>query len=61
MILKGFHADIIVFDPETIKDEATFFEPHQYAAGISHVLVNGTFVVEKGDLTWKRPGIVITK
>jgi N-acyl-D-amino-acid deacylase len=61
MILKGFHADIVVFDPETIKDEATFFEPHQYAAGISHVLVNGTFVVEKGDLTWKRPGIVITK
>ena len=61
MIKKGFHADIVVFDPQTIKDTATFFEPHQHAEGIDYVLVNGDFVVDKGTLTWRRPGIVITK
>ena len=61
MLREGFHADIVVFDPTTIKDTATFFEPHQYAAGIEYVLVNGTVVVDKGELTWQKPGIVITK
>lgn len=61
MIREGFCADIVVFDPKTIKDTATFFEPHQYADGIEYVMVNGTFVVDEGKLTWKRPGVVITK
>jgi N-acyl-D-amino-acid deacylase len=61
MIREGFYADIVVFDPETIRDTATFFEPHQYAEGISHVLVNGVFVVEEGKLTWQKPGYVLTK
>lgn len=61
MIREGFRADIVVFDPNTIKDTATFFEPHQYAKGIEFVMVNGTFVVDKGELTWKRPGLVITR
>jgi N-acyl-D-amino-acid deacylase len=61
MIREGFHADLVVFDPETIKDTATFFEPHQYADGIEYVLVNGAFVVENGELTWKKSGVVITK
>lgn len=60
MIREGFHADIVVFDPKTIKDKATFFEPHQYAEGISYVLVNGVFVVEEGKLTWEKPGKVLT-
>ena len=61
LLLEGFMADLVVFDPKTIRDKATFFEPHQYAEGIEYVLVNGTFVVEKGQLTWKRPGSVITR
>lgn len=61
MIREGFHADIVVFDPATIKDTATFFEPHQYAEGIEHVLVNGVFVVERGNLTWQKPGTILTK
>jgi N-acyl-D-amino-acid deacylase len=60
MIREGFHSDVVVFDPETIKDKATFFEPHQYAEGISYVLVNGVFVVEDGKLTWEKPGLVLT-
>jgi len=61
MIREGFKADIVVFDPAGIKDTATFFDPHQYAEGIEHVLVNGAFVVESGKLTWQKPGIVLTK
>jgi len=60
MIREGYQADIVVFDLETIRDIATFFEPHQYPEGIDYVLVNGTCVVDKGELTWKRPGVVIT-
>ena len=61
LIQEGHHADIVVFDPKSIKDTATFFEPHQYAEGIDYVLVNGVFVVEEEKLTWKKPGVVITK
>ena len=61
LLQEGHHADIVVFDPERIQDTATFFEPHQYAEGIDYVMVNGVFVVEEGQLTWKKPGIVITK
>jgi len=61
MVREGFRADLVVFDPATIRDTATFFEPHQYAAGVEFVLVNGTFVVEAGRLTGKRPGTVLTR
>jgi N-acyl-D-amino-acid deacylase len=60
-IREGLAADIVVFDLETIQDTATFFEPHQYAEGIFYVMVNGTLVVANGELTWKRPGRVITR
>ena len=60
MIREGMHADIAVLDLERLRDKATFFEPHQYPEGVEHVLVNGTFVVENGELTWKLPGTVIT-
>lgn len=59
MIREGFHADIVVFDPQTIKDTATFFQPHQHAEGIFYVLVNGTFVLDKGKLTWQKPGKIL--
>jgi N-acyl-D-aspartate/D-glutamate deacylase len=61
MVREGFRADLVVFDPRTIRDRATFFEPHQPAEGVDFVLVNGTFVVEGGTLTGKRPGLVLTK
>jgi N-acyl-D-amino-acid deacylase len=59
MIREGLHADIVVFNLETIKDTATFFEPHQFPQGIDYVMVNGTFVKEEGKLTWKKPGRVV--
>ena len=52
-------ADIVVFDPDEIRDLATFEEPHQYAVGVRYVLVNGVVVVDKGRHTGARPGRVI--
>jgi len=61
LLREGFHADIVVFDPQTIKDTATFFKPHQYAQGIEYVLVNGKFALSQGELTWERSGRVLSK
>lgn len=53
---EGYYADITVFDPETIQDNATFGEPHQYATGVRHVLVNGVPVLLDGEHTGATPG-----
>ena len=58
---RGLKADIVVFDAARIKDRATFENPHQYAAGIVHVLVNGIPVVEDGAHTGARPGRMLRR
>ena len=52
----GNFADIVIFDPATIKDNATFDKPHQYAEGMIHVFVNGVQVLKDGDHTGAKPG-----
>jgi N-acyl-D-amino-acid deacylase len=52
----GLFADIVVFDPATIIDRATYEKPHQYAEGVRHVLVNGVPVLRNGEHTGARPG-----
>lgn len=52
----GYQADIVLFDPETISDRATFDDPHQYADGVMHVWVNGTQVLKDGEHTGQFPG-----
>lgn len=58
-LAAGFHADIVVFDPATIQDHATYVEPHQYATGVSHVIVNGVEALRDGEPTEARPGRVV--
>jgi N-acyl-D-amino-acid deacylase len=55
-VKEGLFADVVVFDPETIADRATFENPHQYAVGMKHVFVNGAQVLRDGDHTGARPG-----
>jgi N-acyl-D-amino-acid deacylase len=57
----GNFADIVIFDPDTIADKATFIEPHQYPVGIDYVLVNGTTVIDHGKHTEKLPGKVLRR
>ena len=56
---EGFYADVVVFDPNAIQDNATFIEPHQYATGMIHVFVNGEQVLKDGEHTGATPGRVV--
>jgi N-acyl-D-amino-acid deacylase len=59
LLKEGYWADIAVFNPDTVTDKATFVEPHQYAAGIPYVIVNGEVVLDNGNHTGSLPGKVI--
>ena len=56
---QGYFADIVIFDPTTIQDKATFENPHQYAEGVAHVFVNGVQVLEDGEATGEFGGRVV--
>jgi dihydroorotase/N-acyl-D-amino-acid deacylase len=59
VLKNGMWADIVVFDPETITDKATFEEPNQLSVGMQYVLVNGVPVIEDGKMTNALPGKVV--
>jgi N-acyl-D-amino-acid deacylase len=58
-LVEGWYADVVVFDPETIADRATFEDPHQLSLGIDAVLVNGVAVWHDGSHTGAKPGRVV--
>lgn len=58
-IEEGMFADLVVFDPETVIDNATFTDPHRFATGVDHVFVNGVPALRDGSLTGERPGRVL--
>jgi N-acyl-D-amino-acid deacylase len=55
----GLLADVVIFDPKTIADRATYEQPHQYAVGMRHVYVNGAQVLRDGEHTGAKPGRVV--
>jgi N-acyl-D-amino-acid deacylase len=59
-VREGWYADLVVFDPVTVTDRATYADPHQYAVGVAHVIVNGTPIICDGqprtDFPGKLPG-----
>jgi dihydroorotase/N-acyl-D-amino-acid deacylase len=60
-IAEGMRADLVVFDPATVRDRATFTEPHQYPQGIPYVIVNGTVAVDNGTFADVRSGMVLRR
>lgn len=61
LIKEGLMADITIFDPDSVKDEATFIDPHRYASGIPYVIVNGVVVIDNGEHTGALPGKPLIK
>ena len=59
LLANGYFADVVVFDPDTIADHATFAEPHQLSTGMVHVFVNGEQVLKDGQHTGAMPGRVV--
>ena len=60
-IAPGMKADVVVFDPETVRSDATYLNPYVYQEGMTSVLVNGRFVVDGGEPTMELPGIVLQR
>lgn len=58
-LLPGMHADVVVFDPQQVSDQATWDEPHRYARGVHHVWVNGEAALLNGEPTGAMPGRVV--
>jgi len=59
-VLKaGMWADVVIFDPATIRDLATFDHPNQFSEGMEYVLVNGVAVIDQGKMTGAKPGKVL--
>ena len=61
VLRPGIKADVVVFDPNTIRDVSTYEDPHHYSVGISDVIVNGTPVLQKGKITGALPGRVLRR
>jgi N-acyl-D-amino-acid deacylase len=61
LLRKGFKADLVIFDPDTVRDNATYLEPHQFSSGITWVLVNGKTAIQSGKPTSALSGRVLLR
>ncbi|MEM1434398.1 MAG: serine hydrolase [Pseudomonadota bacterium] len=61
LIARGKVADLVVLDPSSVGDRATFTRPHQLSTGVVHLLIGGVTVIEEGELTGRRPGAVLQR
>lgn len=60
-VMEGLAADLVLFDPDLVRDKATFEDPHHFSEGFEIVLVNGKAVIEDGKLTGARPGRILRR
>ncbi len=61
LLLEGFKADIVIFNPETVRDNATYADAHKYATGVEYVIVGGQISVESGKYNGALNGNVLLK
>jgi len=61
LLLEGYQADVVIFDPDTISDRASYADAHQYASGVEVVLVNGVISIQNGSHTGALAGKVLLK
>ena len=61
LLREGFAADIVIFDPATVRDKATYPLPHQYSEGFDFVLVNGKLMIDQGQLTAENAGVALKR
>jgi N-acyl-D-aspartate/D-glutamate deacylase len=61
LLRPGMKADVTIFDARHVVDNATFAKPHQYATGVEYVMVNGRLVLDRGQHTGARPGVILTR
>jgi N-acyl-D-aspartate/D-glutamate deacylase len=61
MIAEGYFADLVIFDPDRIRDRATYEESRQFPEGIHQVIINGHVVLENGEMKEIQPGKVLRK
>jgi N-acyl-D-amino-acid deacylase len=61
LLAPGKKADVVVFDPQVIRDVSTYEDPHHFSVGISNVIVNGTLVLRDGKMTAQLPGRVLRR
>jgi N-acyl-D-amino-acid deacylase len=61
LVRVGMKADLAVFDPQTVRDVATYEDPHHFAEGVAHVVVNGTVVLQDAKMTGALPGRMLRK
>jgi N-acyl-D-aspartate/D-glutamate deacylase len=59
VLKQGMWADVVVFDPETVRDVATFDDPNRLSEGMEFVFINGAAVIENGKMTGALPGKVL--
>jgi N-acyl-D-amino-acid deacylase len=60
-LAPGFDADLVVYDPATVNERGTFQNPHQFPAGLPHVVVNGVLAVRDGQHTGALPGAALRR
>jgi dihydroorotase/N-acyl-D-amino-acid deacylase len=59
LLREGYFADLALFDPEAINDQATFEDPHRYPSGIPYVIINGNVVVDAGQFNSRPAGRIL--